>query len=271
MMGERQVVIIKEAQEMRGWTKDVNQSLLLQYLENPLASTILVFAYKYKTLDKRTKLGKALDKQTVLLTSKKIYDNQVPSWISSYSKARGIEISQKAVMLLAENIGNNLQRLANEIDKLILNKPDNGQIDEKAVHRFVGISKDYNIFELQKALGTGNRLKAQQIVRYFGSNPSNHPMVLTIFNLFSYFSKLLLVHGSASKDKQSIAREIGVHPFFAEEYIKASRLYSLHAVLRNLHHIEEADLASKGISGLVPSEKDLLQELIHKLMAGISN
>ncbi len=269
MMGERQVVIVKEAQEMRGWTKEVNQSLLLQYLENPLASTILVFGYKYKTIDKRTKLGKSLDKLSVLLTSKKIYDNQVPGWIQSYGHAKGIELTHKAVMLLAENIGNNLQRLANEMDKLILNKPGDGPIDDKAVHRYVGISKDYNIFELQTALSTANRLKAQKIVQYFGANPSNHPLVLTIFNLFSYFSKLLLVHQSPSKDKQTIAKTIGVHPFFAEEYVKASSYYSLPIVLRNLHYLEEADLASKGITQLVPTERDLLKELVHKLMSGI--
>lgn len=266
MMGDRQVVIIKEAQEIKGWNKEENQALLMQYLENPLPSTILVFGYKYKTLDKRTKIAKSLEKNSVLLLSKKIYDNQVPSWIQSYAVAREVTLNQKAVYLLAENIGNNLQRLSNEIEKLLLNVPKGAAIDEAAIHRFVGISKEYNIFELQNALSVKNKLKAQKIVNYFSSNPGNHPMVLTIFNLFSYFSKLLMVHHSSQKDKQTISRLIGVHPFFADEYIKAAHNYSLPVVVRNIQHIQQADLASKGITQLVPTEKDLLRELLHKLM-----
>ena len=266
MMGDRQVVIVKEAQEIRGWTKELNQNLLIDYLNNPLASTILAFSYKYKSLDKRTKIGKELEKKSVFLHSKKIYDNQVPNWIMNYARARKVEISNKAVMLLSENIGNNLQRLSNEIEKLLLNLKQGEIIDEVAIHRFVGISKEYNIFELQSALSAGNQKKAQQIVKFFASNPSNNPLVLTIFNLFSYFNKLLLAHGSAQKDKQTIARVIGVHPFFAEEYIRALRHYSLPVVLRNIQYIRDADLASKGVGQLVPAEEDLLKELIFKLM-----
>ncbi len=266
MMGERQVVIVKEAQELKGWNKEVNQTLLMDYLANPLTSTILVFGYKYKTLDKRTKLAKELDSRTVMLHSKKIYDNQVPDWIHSYTRARKVDISNRAVGLLAENIGNNLQRLSNEIEKLLLNVKEGDTIDDKAVHRYVGISKDYNVFELQSALSTGNQLKAQKIVKYFAANPANHPMVLTIYNLFSYFSKLLLAHHSPKKDKHSIAKAIGVHPFFAEEYIRALRQYSLPVVLRNIQFVHQADLASKGVNQLVPSEGDLLKELVYKLM-----
>ena len=265
MMGEKQVVIIKEAQEMKGWNKEDHQSLLMNYLDNPVPSTILVFAYKYKTLDKRTKVAKAFSKNAVFFSSKKIYDNQVPSWIQSYTKARGVEIKQKAVMLLAENIGNNLQRLSNEIEKLLLNTKGKA-IGEDAVHLYVGISKEYNIFELQAALSSKNGLKAQKIAKYFASNPSNHPMVLTIFNLFSYFSKLLLAHHSPQKDKSTIARVIGVHPFFAEEYIAALRHYPLNVVIRNLQFIQQADLASKGVDQLVTSDGDLLKELLFKLM-----
>ena len=266
MMGDRQVVIVKEAQEIRGWTKELNQNLLLDYLNNPLASTILAFAYKYKSLDKRTKIGKELEKKSVFLHSKKIYDNQVPNWIMTYAQARKVQISNKAVMLLSENIGNNLQRLSNEIEQLLLNLKEGESIDENAIHRYVGISKEYNIFELQSALSSGNQKKAQQIVKFFASNPSNNPLVLTIFNLFSYFNKLLLAHSSSQKDKQTIARVIGVHPFFAEEYIRALRQYSLPIVLRNIQFIRDADLASKGVNQLVPSEEDLLKELIFKLM-----
>ena len=267
MMGDKQVVIVKEAQELRGWNKDTNQSLLMQYLENPVPSTILLFGYKYKSIDKRTKVGKALEKQTVFLHSKRIYDNQVPGWIQSYARARQVSIDQRAVMLLAENIGNNLRRLSNEIEKLLLNVEEGKPIDEKAVHKYVGISKEYNIFELQTALSQRNRLKAQKIVRYFASNPGNNPMVLTIFNLFSYFSKLLLIHHSPQKDKNTIARVIGVHPFFAEEYIQAIKYYPLPVVIRNISFIRDADLASKGVGQLVPDDGDLLKELVFKLMS----
>ncbi len=266
MMGDRQVVIVKEAQEMKGWTKETNQSLLSEYLNNPLASTILVFSYKYKSLDKRTKIGKEIEKHAVVLRSKRIYDNQVPEWIHSYARARNVSLTSKAVALLSENIGNNLQRLSNEIEKLLLNVPEGQSVDDLAVHKYVGISKEYNIFELQTALSTGNQQKAHKIVRYFASNPGNHPMVLTIYNLFSYFNKLLLAHKAPSKDKQSIAKAIGVHPFFAEEYLRALNIYSLPVVLRNIQFLRDADLASKGVNQLVPAESDLLKELIHKLM-----
>ncbi|MBV6645556.1 MAG: DNA polymerase III subunit delta [Cyclobacteriaceae bacterium] len=266
MMGERQVVIVKEAQELRGWNKEENQQLLMAYLENPLASTILVFGYKYKTLDKRTKVGKSLEKHAVFLHSKKIYDNQVPSWIQSYSSARQVKLTSKAVMLLAENIGNNLQRLSNEIEKLLLNVKDGQEIDERIVHKYVGISKEYNTFELQHALSSKNMAKAIKIVNYFASNPSNNPLILTIFNLFSYFSKLLLVHQSSSKDKNTISKAIGVHPFFAEEYVRASSHYSLPVVLRNIEFIHDADLRSKGINGNVRPDGELLKELVFKLM-----
>ena len=266
MMGERQLVIVKEAQEIKGWNNETNQSILTEYLKQPSPSTVLAFGYKYKSLDKRTKLAKAFQQEAIVLTSKKIYDNQIPDWIQGYVKAKHVQISPKAVRLLSENIGNNLQRLSNEIEKLLLNIPENQPIDEQAVHRYVGISRDYNTFELQAALGSGNHLKAQKIVKYFAANPSSHPLVLTIYNLYSYFSKLLMIHQSPRKDKQTVAQAIGVHPFFAEEYIRAIRLYPQAKVLSNLQYLHEADLASKGIGQLVPADGDLLKELIFKLM-----
>ena len=268
MMGERQVVIVKEAQELKGWNSEDAQSVLINYLENPAPSTILVFAYKYKTLDKRTKLAKSLQQHAIFLDSKKIYDNQIPSWIQSYSQARGAKISEKAIMLLSENIGNNLQRLSNEIEKLLLNIEEGREIDDKAVHRYVGISKEYNVFELQDALTSGNQAKAQKIVAYFGANPSNHPMVLTIFNLFSYFNKLMLIHHSGQNDKNSVARLIGVNPFFANDYIRAANRFPMNKVLRNVNLIHQADIKSKGINYNISKEKEasLLKELVYQLM-----
>ncbi|MFK7952557.1 MAG: DNA polymerase III subunit delta [Ekhidna sp.] len=266
MMGERQVVIVKEAQEMRDWTKEDRQNLVLSYLENPLASTILVFGYKYKSLDKRTKLGKAMDKHSVFLNSKKLYDDKIPGWIKSYSQASQVKIEDSAVMMLSENIGNNLQRLANEIEKLLLNCKKGESITSQMVQRYVGISKDYNIFELQKALGTLNKLKAHKIADYFASNPSNNPMVLTIYSLFTYFSKLLLVHQSDNKSDSAVASVIGVNPYFAREYIQAARNYPLGKVVQNIKHLQDADLQSKGIGFATKKEGPILTELVYKLM-----
>ncbi len=266
MMGERQVVIVKEAQEMRDWKKEDAQRLLIAYLENPLASTILVFGHKYKTLDRRTKISKVLEKNAEFLISKKIYDDKVPGWVSAYAKAAGANITDKAVMILAENIGNNLQRLANEINKLQINVKDGEEINEIAVQKFVGISKDYNTFELQKALSLKDEVKVFKIIEYFAANPSANPMILVIANLFSYFSKLLLIHDQGAQDPNAVARAIGVNPFFAREYIQAARNYPLGIVLRNIEIIHQADLQSKGIGYATMKDAAVLRELVYKLM-----
>lgn len=266
MMGDRQVILVKEAQEMKGWQKEQDQNLLLNYLENPMPSTVLAFAYKYKTLDKRTKIGKSIGKLTVNILSKSLYDNQVPSWIQGYVKAVDASITDPACMLLAENIGNNLQRLANEVDKLLLNVGDSKQIDDKLVHKYVGISKEYNTFELQKAIGSRNEVKAFKIVRHFADNPKNNPLILTLFSLYSYFSKLLLVHQSGTQDQNQLARIIGVNPYFVKEYLVAAGNYNLPIVLRNLDHLYKADLESKGIESIGKKEREVLTELIYKLM-----
>lgn len=265
MMGERQVVIVKEAQEMRDWTKDDKQTLVINYLENPLTSTILIFGYKYKSIDKRTKFGKIVEKNSVFLHSKKLYDNQVPDWIRSFSKAKGVKIDDAAVMMLSENIGNNLQRLANEIEKLLLNVKDQ-TIDAAMVQRYVGISKDYNIFELQKALSSMNKLKAHKIADYFAANSGNNPLVLTIYSLFSYFSKLLLIHHAENKNDKAIASLIGVNPFFVKEYLQAVRNYPVHKVAQNIKYLHEADMQSKGIGYATKKEGPVLTELVYKLM-----
>lgn len=266
MMGERQVVIVKEAQEMRDWTKDDKQSLVINYIENPLASTILVFGYKYKSVDKRTKFGKSIEKNSVFLNAKKLYDNQVPDWILAYCKSKGVKIDDAAVMMLSENIGNNLQRLANEIEKLLLNVKEGQNVSASMVQKYVGISKDYNIFEMQKALSAMNKLKALKIANYFASNPSNNPLVLTIYSLFSYYSKLLLIHHSQDKNEKALAAAIGVNPFFVKEYLQAARNYPVGKVVQNIKHLHEADMQSKGIGYATKKEGPVLTELVYKLM-----
>lgn len=266
MMGERQVVIVKEAQEMRDWKNEEKQILVLNYIENPLPSTILVFGYKFKSIDKRTKFGKSIEKHSIFLHAKKLYDNQVPDWIKNYCKSQGVKIDDSAVMMLSENIGNNLQRLANEIQKLLLNVKKEDIVNAAMVQRYVGISKDYNIFELQKALSGLNRLKALKITNYFASNPSNNPLVLTIYSLFSYFSKLLLIHHAENKNEKALASLIGVNPFFVKEYVQAARNYPVGKVVQNIKYLHEADMQSKGIGYATKKEGPVLTELVYKLM-----
>lgn len=266
MMGERQVILVKEAQEMKGWTKEQDQNLLLNYLENPMPSTVLAFAYKYKTLDKRTKLGKSIDKLSVSVLSKGIYDDQVPGWINGYVKAVEANITEGACLMLSENIGNNLQRLANEIEKLLLNVKEGKPIDEDLVHTYVGISKEFNTFELQKAIGFKDHAKAMKIVRYFAENPKNNPLILVLFGLYSYFSKLLMLHQAGTKNQNDLARTLGVGYRFVPEYLKAAGNYNLPLVIRNLDFVYRADLDSKGIESIGKKEKEVLIELVYKLM-----
>lgn len=266
MMGERQVVIVKEAQEIKEWTREDKQTLVLNYLEHPLPSTILVFGYKYKSIDKRTKLGKAIEKHTVFLNARKLYDDKIPEWIRGYCQANGVKIEEQAIMMLSENIGNNLQRLANEVEKLLLNTKNGEAITAKMVQTYVGISKEFNIFELQKSLSTLNKFKAHKIANYFAANPGNNPLVLTIYSLFSYFSKLLMIHHATDKSERNIALVIGVNPYFVKEYLLAVRNYPLPKVVQNIKYLHEADLQSKGIGFATKKEAPVLTELIYKLM-----
>jgi DNA polymerase-3 subunit delta len=266
MMGERQVVLVKEAQEMRGWNQEDQQKILTHYLESPVPTTILAFAYKYKSLDKRSKVYKSLADHAIVLNSKRLYDNQLPEWIQSYAQARSMSINPRAVVLLAENIGNNLQRLANEMEKLLLNVQPDQEIDEHAVHRYVGISKDFNIFELQKCISTGNFAKAIRIVTFFAANPSQHPFILTVSGLFSYFTKLLQIHHQGLRDKFQASKVIGVPPFVANEYLTAARRYPLNKVLSNLEYLHQADLANKGINTNLRDEEQMSKELVYRLM-----
>jgi DNA polymerase-3 subunit delta len=268
MMGERQVVIVKEAQEISSWRSEKETELLVNYFNNPLPSTILLFAHKYKSLDKRKKASKVMLEKSVSFESKRLYDDQIPSWIQNYANARSATISTRAVHLMAENIGNNLQRLSNEIEKLLLNVPKGQEIDEKAVHKHVGISKEYNVFELQKAISLGQFSKVLKIVKYFSSNPSNHPLVVTIGSLYSYFSRLLLLHSKRAYDANTVASVLKISRRFSSEYLSALKNYNQLKVMDCIEQIHLADLHSKGIGFNMSREKEgeLLKELVYKIM-----
>ena len=266
MMADRQVVIVKEAKDIQDLNKQEGQTMLENYVKNPQPSTVLVFCHKYKTLDGRKALTKSLDKHAVFVTTKKLYDNQVPDWITQYVMEKGFSIERKAAFMLTEYIGNDLERLANEIDKVLINFQEKVQIDAALIQKYVGISKEYNVFELQKALTVRDVVKANRIIQYFESNPKNHPVIPMIAMLFGFYSKLLLIYHSGEKSEAGVARLLKINPFFAKEYMVAIQKYSLPLVIRNISFLRKADLQSKGIESGGLTEGQLLKELVFKLL-----
>jgi DNA polymerase-3 subunit delta len=258
MMASRQVIIVREAQQLK------NMEGLESYLTAHMPSTVLVFAYKYKKLDKRTKLAKLLSEKSVLLESDKLREDKVPAWIMGYLKERDYRADQKTATLLVDFLGNDLGKIGNELDKLMLVVPSGSkEITADLIEKNIGISKDYNTFELTRSLATGDLLKSGRIVRYFATNPKNNPFVLTIASLFYYFAKVLLYHGLADKSKENVARELGINPFFAGEYVQAANQFPLAKTRMIISWLREYDLKAKG--GSMASEGDLLRELVFKI------
>ncbi|MFD2245017.1 DNA polymerase III subunit delta [Pontibacter ruber] len=266
MMSERQVVIVKEAQSIQDLEREESVKQLEAYLQNPLPSTILVFCHKHKSLDGRKALGKAVAKHAVLLTTKKLYDNQVPAWVNQYLKTKGVQASPQAVVMLSEFIGADLSRLSNEIDKLLINLKPGQAIDERVVQENVGISKEYNIFELQSALIAQDPLKANRIIHYFEANPKNNPLIPNLYLLFSFFTKLLCLHQQADKSEAGLRKSLGAQAWKVKDYMHALRAYPLHRVVDIIHYIRVADLQVKGITGGDMSEAEILRELVFKIL-----
>ena len=260
MMGERMVVIVKEAQDVK------NIEEFEKYLDTIPETTLLVFVYKYKKLDKRKTFAKKLDKKGVYYKSKKLYDNNIPSWIQNYLKAEGYSITPKATQMLADFLGTDLHKIANELKKLTIALPKNRSIDDADVERNIGISKDYNVFELQNAIGSRDVLKANRIVNYFGDNGKDNPLLVTAITLYGYFTKLIKLHCSQDKSQGNLATVLGVNPFFVKDYLNAARNYPLQTCIRNISVLREFDLKSKGYESGEVSEKDLYREVIFKLM-----
>jgi DNA polymerase III subunit delta len=261
MMANYQVVIVKEAQEL----KKIED--LLVYVDNPLKSTILVINYKYDSLDKRTKFYKALNNNHVLLEFKKLYDNQVPEWIINYLKRGSIAIDAEAAALLTEFLGNDLSRISHELDKLMIVLPEGTKMINKLhIERNIGISKDYNNFELQKAIGQKNVMKAFRIVDYFSKNPKASAFPVTVSTLFNFFSKLLTYHFITDKSRQGVASSLGIHPFFVAEYEHAAKKYNPAKVVASISFLREYDVKSKGVGAGNLPEGELLRELVFKIM-----
>ncbi len=260
MMADRFVVIVKEAQNLR------NIENLVYYVQKPLKSTVLVVNYKYKTIDKRKKLYKELNKNAVLFEAKKLYENQVPTWINKYLSEKKISIDPVATRLLIDHLGTDLEKIANEIDKLIISKEKGAKITSDDIEENIGISKEYNTFELQNALTDKDIVKANRIIKHFGANPKNYPLIMTINSLYYFFSKLLLIHSLKVKDKQSVASTLKVHPFFAQSYIKAAQAYNVEKLLYIISLLREYDLRSKGVDNASMPEGELLKELTFKIL-----
>jgi DNA polymerase III subunit delta len=260
MMAERQVVIVKEAQEL---SRTIEQ--LTDYVENPQPSTVLVICYKYKKLDKRKKLYKAVGKHGILFESNKLYENQVSEWIRKVLKGKGYSISHKAAILLVEFLGTDLSRISNELDKLTLVLPQETQITPSDIETHIGISKDYNNFELKKAIGEKNILKATRIINYFAQNPKDNPFVLTITLLHNFFSQLLQYHGLNDHSPKTVASALRINPYFVGEYQTAAKNYPMRKVSAIVSHLREMDLKGKGVGAANTSQTDLLKELLVKI------
>ena len=262
MMSQHQVVILKEAQNLKEMDK------LQFYMEKPLKSTIFVVCYKDKP-DKRLKLFKNLDKlkEVTVFESKKLYDNQIPAWINGYLTERGYSIAPAAAELLKDYLGAELSKVVNELNKLIITLPVNEKkITLEHIEINVGISKDYNVFELQKALGDKDILKSNRIINYFAQNPGNNPIVPMISRLYDYFVKILVYHYLSDKSQSSVASALKVNPYFVKDYVAASSKYPSQKIVQIISVLREYDLKSKGVGNTSASHGDLMREMIFKIL-----
>jgi DNA polymerase III subunit delta len=269
MMANYSVVILKEAQDFKYFKKEMGKQdpdPMLNYILNPLTSTILVLCYKYGTLDKRTKFYKSLQKHAVIFDSKKIYDNKIPDWVTGYLQQRGVKIKISAAQLLADYLGSDLSKVANECDKLLLNVKKGAEVDVLQIEQNIGISKDFNVFELNSALANKKTEKVFLIANYFKSNSKANPFVVTIGTLYSFFSKVILYHSLNDRSKGAAAAALGVNPYFMGDYEIAARNFSLSKSIGVISLLREYDLKSKGIDSSSVHEGDLLRELLYKIL-----
>lgn len=264
MMSERQVVIVKEAQALKEWKNVDKIEPLVNYLSQPLASTILVFQHKYKKLDGRSQVAKTMKKDSVYFEGKKVREDRIPGWIADYVKTKKRTIEAQTSALLAEYLGNDLGKVVNALDKLLILVKESEQITSLHVEKNIGISKEYNVFEFQKALSKKDVLKANQIINYFSANPKDHPIALILPTLYSYFTKIIKLHRLPVGE--NAARFIGVNPYFLNDYNSAKKNYSAGALARIISHLRKADTMSKGVNNPSVGSEDILKELTYKIL-----
>lgn len=261
MFAERQVVILKEAQQM----KEIDR--LENYITNPLASTVLVVSYKGKTIDGRSKLAKLLKLHGEVLTAKKLYDNQLPAWTAEYIQSKGYSITPRAVNLLVDHIGNDLSRIANELEKVSMNLGDTKNITEDDIEKYVGISKEYNVFELQQALSNKDLAKAITIIQYFEGNPKAAPIQMVLPALYNHFSKVLSVFQMPDKTEKALRPMFYNNPYAARQALETVLNYSYSGVEQTLMLLHEYNLKSVGINSMGVSDASLMKELAVKIIS----
>jgi DNA polymerase III subunit delta len=260
MMAERQVIVVREAQEL---VKTIDK--LGSYAENPQPTTVLVFAYKYKTLDKRKSLVKSIQKNGLLFESKTMYENQVGTWISKILKGKGYQIEPKATAMLVEFLGTDLSRISNELEKLQIILTKGITITPSHIEENIGFSKDFNVFEFRKAIGERNQVQAYRIADHFAQNKKEYPMVLTTGMVFSFFSNLLQYHGLKDKSAGNVSKVLGVNPYFVKDYDVAVKNYPMRKVSSIVSTLREVDVRSKGVGANQLHESDLLKEMLAKI------
>lgn len=260
MMAERQVIIVKEAQEL---SRTIEK--LTDYATNPQPSTVLVVNYKYKTIDKRKALYKAVSKTGLVFESKPLYENKIPDWIRRVLQTNNYTIVPKASQMLVEFLGTDLSKISNELNKLKIILPTGTQITPEHIEQNIGVSKDYNNFELRKAIGERNELKAFRIVNYFANNPKDNPFVVTVSLLFAFFSQLLQLHGLQDKTPRSVALALRINPYFVNDYIVAAHNYPMKKVSEVISVLREFDVKGKGVGANNIPQGDLLKELLVKI------
>ncbi len=261
MMADYQVVIVKEAQHLSRTIES-----LVSYAENPQPTTILVICFKYKKLDKRKKLYKAVQKSGVLFESNKLYENQVSDWIRRSMAGKGYSISPKSCIMLVEFLGTDLSKINNELDKLTLVVSKETEITPDLIEEHIGISKDFNNFELKKAIGERDVKKASRIIDYFVQNPKDNPFVVTVTLLSTFFAQLLQYHGLNDHSPGNVAKVLGVNPYFVREFTVAAKNYPMKRVSGIISSLRELDLKGKGVGASNMEQSDLLKELLAEIV-----
>nr|NQU94273.1 DNA polymerase III subunit delta [Bacteroidota bacterium] len=261
--GSHRVVIVREAQDLKNIEKDEK---LKAYLRKPVPTTILVFDYKYKKIDRRTEFSKLAQKAGVLFHSEKLRDYQIPDWIESQIKGRNFTIDPRAKFILTEALGNDLSKIENELNKLVINLNENTHVTPEIIEQNIGISKDYNIFELQNALGKKDEVKVFKIIHYFASNPRDNPAIMVIAMLFSYFKKIFLFHFISDKSENNLAAQLSINKFFVKDFREAAKNYSSHKARKVFSILREYDLKAKGVESAPIADGEILKEMVWRII-----
>ncbi len=255
MMAERNLVVVREGQSL----KKIEE--LDAYVKNPTSSTVLLILYKGKKLDGRKAFAKTVSKNGVLFESKRLYDNQVGPWLQHYASSKQAQLSPKALQLLVENLGNNLVQLSNAVNKLAIVLPQGTEVTPKHIEQYVGISREYNIFEFINAVGAKDAARVYTIAEHFGNNPKNNHPIMVLGQLADFFYKVLMIHFSKRKDKNSVCAALGIRPFFYDQYMTAARNYPAKTVVKIYSKIREYDMRTKGKNNGQTKEGGLLREI----------